>query len=208
MRLFALCVLLLTGFTAVAEQPSWKLDLRARAERRADPAANAARHAAAASRGRAVQAGDNVVDGSVDVTILAPIELIGQVIPVYNLQPERQEKFRREWRSRGAEQLLGKDFWEQLRVLFAPAIAAEYENRRVGALPEAREVQFNDGGECATRAEALVAARGKWGETFDQFLYEAVAPGVRYWTSSSDPKPLTQPEHWPGYWRFMEEGCR
>lgn len=218
MRVTALLVLILVALTVSADETPWRLDDRARAERRADPVRNAARHAAWVANGRPGQsAQENVVEGSFDVSVLAPIELIDQVIPVFNLQREQQEKFRREWRARGAAEVLGHDFWDKLRAVLAPAIAVEHENRRIGALPPAahntlmqsrRDEQFSDGGECATRAEVLVAARAAWGESFDRFLYEVVAPGVHFSSSCSDPELMTRPEFWLAEWRSMEEGCK
>lgn len=218
MRVLPLGLLMLVASLNIVADDAWKLDLRARAARRADPAQNAKRHAASVANGRPVQRlEENVVDGSFDPTILAPIELIDQVIPVYNLERERQEKSRRDWRSRGAAQLLGNDFWDRLRAVLAPAIAVEHENRRITSMAVAEHAaimqarppeQFSDGGECATRAEALAAARATWGEAFDRFLYEVVAPGVYFSSSCSDPKLMAKPEFWLAEWQSMEEGCR
>jgi hypothetical protein len=216
MRVLSLGLLFVVALPTVqADQSVWKLDLRERAERRADPTENAARQAAWSANGRSVRSEENVVDGSFDPTVLAPIELIDQVIPVFNLERERQEKFRREWKSRGASQLLGKDYWDQLRVVLAPAITVEQENRRIGTLPpsehtavmQARHEQFADGGECAARARALTAARAVWGDAFDRFLYEVVAPGVSFSSSCSDPMLMASPEFWLTEWHLMEEGC-
>lgn len=211
-------LLICVSLPILGDELPWRIDARVRAERRADPARNAARHAAWVTNGRPTQPPDkNVVDGSFDVTILAPIELIDQVIPVFNLEREQQEKFRREWKSRGAAEVLGKDYWERLRAVLAPAIAVEHENRRIGALPVAehnsvmrsrQHEQFSDGGECRARAEALVAARAAWGDSFDRFLYEVVAPGVHFSSSCSDPELMTRPEFWLAEWRSMEEGCK
>lgn len=208
-------LLVIVSLSLTADEAVWKMDLRQRAIRRADPVENARRHAAAVARGRQAPPPDvNVVEGSYDPTILAPIELIQQVYPVYNLGPDRQRKFRREWESRGAVQLLGKDYWERLRVVFARPIFLDHEVRRVHALPaeavsDADPPQgYNDGGECEAEAEALKAGRAAWGEAFERFLYEVVAPGVYYWTSSSDPASLTKPENWLDEWQFSEKGCR
>jgi hypothetical protein len=219
MRVLSLgLVFLVITAGAIADVVPWKVDLQERARRRADPAANAARYAAAAAAGRQPErSGLNVVEGSFDPAVLAPIELIGQVVPVYNLDRERQERFRRDWTSRRAVELLGADFWEQLRGVLAPAIAAEHESRRIGAMTKSEHdaimesrpaEQFSDAGECASRSAALAAARARWGEAFDRFLYETVAPGVHFSTSCSDPALMTKPEFWLAEWQSMEEGCR
>jgi hypothetical protein len=216
--LLTLGLLLIASFGLTADPSSWTLDLQTRAVRRADPSGNAARHAAWTAKGRPDRPIDeNVVDGSFDPTILAPIELIDQVIPVFNLQRPKQERFRREWSARGATQLLGRDFWSRLEEILGPAIAVDHENRRLGQLPAAeREAvtrarphqQHSDAVECATRASVLAAARATWGESFDRFLYEAVAPGVYFSSSCSDPQLMAKPEFWLAEWRSMEEGCR
>ncbi|HUP62490.1 MAG TPA: hypothetical protein VNA69_18950 [Thermoanaerobaculia bacterium] len=213
-----MAIILGTSLPAAAGVPVWKLDVRERAERRADPVRNARHHAAFAARGQWIEVGNSVVDGSLDPGIFAPIELMDQVILVFNADPDRRQKFRREWTARGAPELLGNDFWNRLHVMLGPAIAIERENRRVGALPPAERDEvmqsraahqpFNDGGECAARADALAAARAAWGEVFDRFLYEVVAPGVRFWTSCSDPALLTRPESWLDKWEEMGKGCR
>jgi hypothetical protein len=219
MRVVPIALLLTAAVLDVAaEEPAWKLDLRTRAERRADRARNAERHAVWRAQGRGVvDAENNVVVGGFDPTILAPIELVQYVTLTFNAPGERQEKVRREWTSRGAAQLLGEDFWGHLQRAFAEPIRIDYEERRIGRSPakerdairRARDPErFADGGECAARAEAVVVARALWGEAFDRFLYEVVAPGVNYYTSSSDPKLLADPEHWLDHWRWMEGGCR
>lgn len=212
-------LLLIVSLPVAADEAAWNMDLRQRAIRRADPAQNAARRTASVARGRqAAPLHVNVVEGSYDSAILAPIELIDQVISVYSLDRSRQERFRRDWAERGAANLLGKDFWDQLRTVLAPAIFLENDSRRFGALPAAEAdaimaaraaaQPYNDGGECRARAEALAKARTIWGEAFDRFLYEAVAPGVFFTTSTSDPQLLTNPEFWLNEWQFMSEGCR
>lgn len=222
MRVLSLGLLLITSAGLFADETVWKMDLYERARRRADPAENARRHAAAVARGRQAAPSDvNLIEGSYDTTILAPIEMMVQIYPAYNLEPERREKFRREWTSRGAAELLGKDWWERLRVVFRRSISLDHEMRRIRALPAeeqkaiaaARNAEpvsegYNDGGDCEAEAEALKAGRAIWGETFDRFLYEVVAPGVYYWTSSSDPTSLTEPERWLEEWEFKERGCR
>jgi hypothetical protein len=222
MRVLLLAALIGTvSLPITAGEPVWKIDLRQRAVRRADPGENARRHAAAVAKGRQAAPPDvNVIEGSYDPAVLAPIELIAQIYPVYNLEPERRERFRREWKSRGAAELLGKDWWERLRVVLARPIFLDHESRRIHTLPveeqkalaaiKARRPpkQHSDDGECEAEAEALKAARALWGETFDRFLYEAVAPGVYFWTSSSDPTLMTDPEHWLEEWRYREVGCR
>jgi hypothetical protein len=143
--------------------------------------------------------------------------LIQQVYPVYNLDRGRQEKFRREWQSRGAAELLGKDYWERLRLVFGRAIFLDQEMQRIHALPVKEQTaaraaepptQHSDDGGCEAEAEALKAGRELWGEAFDRFLYEVVAPGVYFWSSCSDPKLMATPEFWLDEWRRQEEGCR
>jgi hypothetical protein len=199
----------------------WRMDPHERARRRADPAENARRHAAAVANGRQAAPPDvNLIEGSYDPTVLAPIELMMQIYPVYNLEPERRERFHREWESRGAAELLGKDWWERLRVVFKQAIHIDFERRRIQRLPlqeqkalaaiKAAEPlkQHSDDGDCEAEAEALKAGRTAWGEPFDHFLYEVVAPGVYYWISSSDPASLTEPQRWLEEWEYKEKGCR
>jgi hypothetical protein len=223
MRVLPLGLLLIISVGAFADEVVWRLDLYERARRRADPTENAARRAAWIANGRAgVPPLDvNVVEGSYDPTILAPIELMMQIYPVYNLEPARRERFRRDWTSRGATELLGEGWWERLRVVFSRAIALDHEIRRIHALPAdeqkaiaaARDAEppregHDDDGECEAEAEALRAGREIWGETFDRFLYEVVAPGVYYWISSSDQASLTKPERWLEEWEYRERSCR
>jgi hypothetical protein len=145
------------------------MDLRERARRRADPAENAARHAAAVAKGRqATESDNNVVEGSYDPAVVAPIELMTQIYPVDNLERERLERFRREWTSRGAAELLGEDWSERLRVVFARAIFIDAELRTARAPEPPR--QWSDRGECEAEAEALKAGRAAWGEAFDRFF--------------------------------------
>jgi hypothetical protein len=220
MRVILLGLLLVLSFSSLADVPAWKVDLRERAIRRADAAENAARRTAWIANRRPGQPPPqtNVVEGSYDPTVLAPIELIQQVYPVYNLERKREEKFRREWASRGAAELLGKDWWERLRLILGPAIFEDYENRRMhtlsaeegGAARESRNAAQESTGEgdCERDGQVLEAARATWGEAFDRFLYQVVAPGVYYWSSSSDPKLMSDPEHWLDEWRWKEEGCK
>jgi len=73
MRVVRMAILLLASLPAPAEVPAWKLDLRERAERRADPVRNARHHEAFVARGQWIEVGNNVVDGSLDPEIFAPI---------------------------------------------------------------------------------------------------------------------------------------
>jgi hypothetical protein len=222
MRVLPAGLLLIASFAVSADEVVWRMEPHERARRRADPAENARRHAAAVANGRQAAPPDvNLIEGSYDPTVLAPIELMTHIYPAYNLEPQRREKFRRDWHSRGAAELLGKDWWERLRVVFKRAIALDHEMRRIHALPpeeqkalaavrhaEPPKEGHNDDGECEAEAEALNAGRAIWGEAFDRFLYEVVAPGVYYWISSSDPVSLTQPERWLEEWEYREKGCR
>lgn len=214
-------LLVIVSLSITADEAVWKIDLQQRAIRRADPVENARRHAAAVAKGRQAASSDvNLIEGSYDPAILAPIELIAQIYPVYNLEPEKRERFRREWKARGATELLGKDWWERLRVALARPIFLDHEARRIHTLPVEEQkalaaikaarppTHHSDDGECEAEAEALNAGRALWGETFDRFLYEVVAPGVYFWTSSSDPTLMTEPEHWLEEWRYREAGCR
>lgn len=218
LRLFPLFLMV----PIVADEAPWLIAAETRALRRADPVANAARHQAWVAKGRQpIDATSHLVDGSIDPTIIAPIELIDHLV-VYNLEPQRVEKFRREWAARGAADLLGPDFWTRLETILAPLLALDRETRRLHALPQherdlevARKepgkakVGFNDDGWCMARAETLIAARREWGrETFDRFLYDVVAPGAYFWTSMSDPARMTTPEYWLEEWKWMEGGCR
>jgi hypothetical protein len=202
---FSLLLLVLLTVTAVAEEAAWKLTLEQRAARRADPVANAARREAAAAKGRSgFSATDNVVYG--DPSVIAPIELVDRVI-VFNLPPDVAAKRRHNWMMRGAADILGPDFWNRLQVVFSEVIAHDRGYRRPGAVPLAPLP--NENPECAATANALVKARVEWGrETFDRFLYEVVAPDVFFYSSSSDPAALQNPEHWVEEWKWLEAGCR
>lgn len=200
----------------VADQPAWTLTHEERAVRRADPVANAARHHALESKGRqGLDPTSNVVDGSIDPTMIAPIELIDSA-NIYHLEAARQEKFRADWTARGAGGLLGVDFWERLRSVFAPLATVEREIRRIHALPEferraAEAALFSKNpssdGYCEARAETLIAARQEWGrETFDRFLYEVIAPGTNFSIGGSP--EMTNPEFWIDHWNWMEGGCQ
>jgi hypothetical protein len=209
-------VLLLISTPMAAEEPAWALSLEERAVRRADPVANAARHQAWVAKGRqGLDPTSNMVDGSIDPTMIAPIELIDSV-NIYHLPPARQAKFRADWTARGAERVLGADFWSRLKSIFAPLAAVEGEIRRIQALREserqaARAALFakrpSSDGYCEARAETLIAARQAWGrETFDRFLYEVVAPGTNFSIGGSP--DATKSEYWVDQWKWMEGGCR
>lgn len=214
--LAGLLLLVVSSFLVADDRPAWRLTLEERAVRRADPVANAARHQASAAKGRQwLDPTSNVVDGSIDPTMIAPIELIDSA-NIYHLEAARQAKFRADWTARDAARLLGADWWERLRAVFAPLAAVEKEIRRIHKLPEpereaAQAALFSkhpgSDGYCEARAETLIAARQAWGrETFDRFLYEVVAPGTNL--SSGAAPDMTKPEYWIDYWQWMEGGCR
>lgn len=201
MRVLPAGVLLtLVCLPMTADEPVWKMDLLQRAIRRADPQQNAARRAAWIAKGRPgiPDADDSIIEGSYDPSVLAPIELVLNTYPVFNLERERQERFRRDWESRGARQLLGPDYWETLRTVFQRAIFLDNE---------ARHSRRPDEDPCSAEADALQAGRARWGEAFDRFLYESVAPGVYFSVSSSAPALMHDPDHWVETWTFREKGC-
>lgn len=202
MRVISLLICAVVSLGAGAEEVVWKLDLRERAARRADPNANTLRHAAWIAKGRLPHGhDDNVVDGGVDPTVLAPIELVEQVTSVFSLDSARQKTFRDQWEVQGAARILGENYWTELQNVLRPAIEIERENKRLR--------RGDDSGPCLARSEALVAARQQWGtETFDRFLYEVVAPGVYFHSSCSNPALMTKAEFWLDEWQWKERGCR
>lgn len=223
MRVLPIGVLLsLVCLPLMADSSPWNIDLQQRAVRRADPLQNNARRAAWTAKGRAgaPPADANVIEGSYDASVLAPIELIQQVYPVFNLEPNRQEHFRRDWKARGATALLGKDYWDRLRNVCGRAIYIDSETRRINALPPQERARlaaakqseaprpWSDSGECVAEADALKAGRAMWGDAFDRFLYEVVAPGVYFWSSCSEPRLMETPEFWLTEWNAQEGGCQ
>lgn len=184
MRVFLVITLFIVALDGRAEKPVWQLTSEERATFRAN-------------------AIDPMVDGARTPEIIAPIELMAIVLATYSLLDNdraRQERFRRDWHTRGAADHLGAKFWEDLRTVVEPMIAVHQKTRR----------EPGDGTpDCVATAEALILARATYGaEKFDRFLYEIVAPGAKWPASSSSPELLRRPEFWLDQWKWQEEGCR
>ncbi|HEX9984206.1 MAG TPA: hypothetical protein VGF69_13145 [Thermoanaerobaculia bacterium] len=214
MKTFALVLLLLTSYFALASdnsaKPAWELTLDERLAARTNATGAAeriARHARSARHGARVStaAWADVIDGNVNPELFLPTELFQSVV--------RRGFVGETWRDAHQQDLealqLPADFWDRLERVAGPFIGdlrqqeallvsgkemdaagrAEIDRRLAASYPTL----------CRHRADALAAARAEFGPLLDRFMYEYVVRGqVQFAQELADGARL----------RAEERGCR
>jgi hypothetical protein len=207
-----------------AVKPAWEWSLEERIASRIDPALmrqRAEAHAADLNRDRtpagaqAHAAGarpiEFTVDGRRNPELLMPFELFGSVLR--GVSPQFSDHVRKQYRE--AVTSFGwkeETFWHVLESAASDFFRAQTESlslqARLSTLspPDHRELETKIEElaykQCRLRAEALRQVRLQLGrETFDRFLYSAVAPQV----SIGSRIPVGDEA---GRLRFIEGGCR
>lgn len=189
---FFLAILLCPAITAAAqpETPAWRWDRATRLAERYDGVRAHERAIAAKDRCGGPCTGKIVVDGSRDPALLTPLELMDTLAGAYDASDaEIRANARNIWSRRAASLTLPADFWQRLYDVGQPFFDAWTDyvqiNSRLTSAPAAERDRLKEESEeilrslCARRAAALDAARASFGqELFDQFLYDAIAPGV------------------------------
>ncbi len=181
-----------------AETQPWKLDLDARLELRFDPARRAARVTALSVTAPSGESID-VIDGATSPELLLPWELHRFMISTALNSDSRVAQAWRNLFTQTAPALsLNEQFWVSLEFASADyirdlrQIAILTAKMRTATSTEAQslrtEVATLDSRQCRKRMLALRAAQKAFeGDTFDRFLYLAVAPHVQI--SARDPIP-------------------
>lgn len=205
------CAALAGELSAGAPVPPWKVALQARLTERFDPGQASLRRAAAVAGGRKLSAVENIVVGGTHPELLLPSELMDHLTLGFTTDDAMRAEYRSKWQARGAEVLLGPGYLDRVERHAAAFLAANADILRIGAIgasstgglsPQLRE-QYQRASQslCPLRADALRVLREEFGrETFDRFLYEAVAPDAVMLTTSSDGDPSS-------VWMWVEEGC-
>lgn len=219
MRCSVLLAAALIASITVAEEPQrraekrvWQIDDSERIARRYEPGEFALRRSRAIALGREVRETESIVLGSENPELFLPWELIGFAKLLY--YPETVEQREKAGRIRERAALLGFDqkFLERLQPITQPLLDALSENRRLQrkleTMTEDDPASRKLGEEarrvnkliCPAHATAIAAARQEFGrETFDRFLYEAIAPeAVLTVIPTKDPEALL----------WYEQGCR
>jgi len=127
------------------------------------------------------------VDGEWNPELFLPWELFQHLVGSGYLGPQEFLEPWREVRMDRARHLpLGERFWQRLETAIGPYLALARAERQGLETPRGLADSTDDADAevasqllCEARADALEAARQEFGaQTFDRFLYEAVAPGV------------------------------
>jgi hypothetical protein len=207
-----------------AVTPAWQWSLEERIASRIDPALmrkRAEAHEADLNRDRPLAGAqahatgarpvEFIVDGRRNPELLMPFELFGSVLRGGNarISDQVRKQYRQALTSFGWEE---ETFWHVLEAAASDFFRAQTESlslqARLSTLspPERRELETKieelDYKQCRLRAEALQQVRSQLGrETFDRFLYSAVAPEV----SIGSRIPVGDEA---GRLRFIEGGCR
>jgi hypothetical protein len=169
----------------------------------------------AAERGRSALPWQQTISGAENPELFFPIELFDSLLRQgFAYEPETQLAWRLIIEKNA--QALGntEDLWPLLSVAARDFVHKQNEiNRRAAHLLTAdphekellqAEIRELQSGQCRARAVGLQRARAIFGrETFDRFLYEAVAPS-RFTTLFETPE--TAPETGTSM-RWQEEGC-
>src|SRR5687767_1050247 len=127
---FPLCMLFVCA--AMAETGAARVDLNTKLMRRFDPGHAALRRSHAIANGHSFSdphAG--VVLGSRDPELLLRWKLMPYVARAYHFDAAIRDAVRQKWLERGAQQHLGRDFWEKLCAAAGPFIEADLENTRL-----------------------------------------------------------------------------
>src|SRR6185436_16391287 len=182
----------------VTVKPAWEWSLEDRIAKRIDPAATAG----------PIQF---IVEGRRNPELLMPFELFGSVLG--GIDPRFSDEVRTQYRE--AVTSFGwkeETFWRVLESAASELLRTQTESlglqSRLSTLspPDRRAMEMKieelDYKQCRLRAEALRKVRTLLGrETFDHFLYAAVAPQI----SISSQFPIGDEA---GRLRFIEGGCR
>ena len=132
---------------------------------------------------------DFVVDGYRNPELLMPSEIMAHLHRAYDDSDHTRKRTREKWLARAASLQLDDRFFEQLEKVVQIYVDAEIElihlfDRRQSARPEeqmefTREIFRVADSRCFLRTQALAAARQAFGrDSFDRFLYTAMAPDV------------------------------
>ncbi len=148
------------------------------------------------------------IDGEWNPELFLPWELFQHLVGSGYLDPQ---EFRQPWREvrmdRAQHLPLGERFWQRLETAVGPYLAlvrAERQGfetpRRLADSTAEADAEVASQLLCEARADALEAARQEFGgQTFDRFLYEAVAPGVGIGHSA---------DRGPWILEYVGRGCR
>jgi hypothetical protein len=202
-------------------KPAWEWSDEERIGVRFDPASireRAAAHAdslppysqaqAQAQSAQAPRASQHIIDGSHDPGLFLPVELLDVLLE--GLHPNA--KFRTHARVALAKDIRGMgytedDFWNKLQQLSAPyrALTSRPKNLTIKRVktPDGKIASFPiDLDRCVARYNLLQSARATFGaQTFQRFLYTAVAP--HFWSGESTQRPDPAQEL-----VFIAGGCR
>lgn len=193
LRLVLATSLLVASIPLFAETPCTaqrvvaRLDSDSRLAERFDAEA-AGKRAALAETCRGTDCrGKIIVEGRLNPELFMPWELMNDLVLAYDDDFHTQTVYRHAWLNRACHLPLPSDFWNRLYVA-GQEFFKGWENERLLAatLSSARSSEKASLNArlvlarrdlCVNRARALSAARQTFGdETFDRFLYEAVAP--------------------------------
>lgn len=195
MRLLLVLLLLAALAPAGAAEEPWLLDDEVRLARRFDPV-DAMDRAASAEICRHNDCTTRLfIDGKATPELFLPWELITHLPDAYRTDNPRLRSLARTLRERDSRGLkIDQKFWDRLykagQPYFDAANSMEARRKRWAAAKEADRPKLLEEQSaafdslCMLAVEALEAARAEFGRaTFDRFLYEAVAPGLVYFSS-------------------------
>jgi len=149
-----------------------------------------------------------VLDGTRNPALFMPTELHTQLlVTAFDADEARRESWRAVYANRFDLDRFGGDFWVDLERAAGPFLRQRDRvaglvraTARSDAASRGRWREVSDRMQvrlCALAVPALEAARERFGDDFERFLYEAVAPGLRV------PELRSRSEV-----EFMNEGCR
>lgn len=201
-------------------KPAWRWTVDERIAARHDAAAAADRvratHPSAGGALRATSASESVdqvdfLSGRDHPELLMSWEIFDHMMrSAYADQPDVRSDYR-EVRARNLAAVgLSADFWARLEVLSAPYLSDTRQLRDLHKRPvtdAAVRKRISDESEslgvllCRDRADAMAVARQAFGDKFDRFLYEGVAPSMGIAVTRGGVIPEARE-------REIERGCR
>lgn len=201
-----------SGFATGAEKPAWLWTSDERIVERFDRDAMRTRRERMGNRLRLAPPNTYVIDGKQDPELFFPWELLDGLLQAIAVEPSRAAHVRASYRSAIKDNNWDYDtFWREVdsaTAVYANTRKQQADHRLQLAHARKREgIPVNGGISphlvnelCSDRAEALTKLRRVLGrESFDRFLYAAVAPGMTSWMSSErDAEMLNR----------IERGCR